>query len=46
MLNALIDGEVNGVGSLVRLCLVDTTHLAGYVLKDDGTDGCHVCFAA
>ncbi len=31
---------------LVRLRRVEVTHLAGYDVHDDGTDGCHVCFAA
>ena len=44
--NALIDGDGNGVGSLVRLRLVEGTHLAGYAVRGDGTDGCRVCFAA
>ena len=44
--NALIEGPGNGVGSLVRLRLVERTHLAGYAVRDDGTDGCRVCFTA
>ena len=44
--NALIEGEGNGVGSLVRLRLVEKVHLACYQGKLDGTDGCRVCFAA
>ena len=31
---------------LVRLRLVEFTHLAGYDVHDDGMDGCRVCFAA
>ena len=30
----------------VRLRLVESTHFAGYNVRDDGTDGCRVCFAA
>ena len=30
----------------VRLRLVESTHLAGYNVRDDGTDGCRVCCAA
>ena len=26
--------------------LVERTHLAGYAVRDDGTDGCRVCFTA
>ena len=44
--NALIEEEGDGVGRLIRLRLVEKTHLAGYKIKEDGTDGCHVCFAA
>ena len=44
--NALIEGPGNGVGRLVRLRLVERTHLAGYAVCDDGTDGCRVCFTA
>jgi hypothetical protein len=42
--NALLESEGNGVGRLVRLCLVEETHLAGYEVRGDGTDGCRVCF--
>jgi len=31
---------------LVRLQRVEVTHLASYDVRDDGTDGCRVCFAA
>ena len=44
--NALIEEEGNVVGHLIRLHLVEKTHLAGYEVKDDGTDCCCVCFAA
>jgi hypothetical protein len=44
--NALIEEEGDGVGRLIRLRLVENIHLAGYVIKDDGTEGCRVCFAA
>jgi hypothetical protein len=44
--NALIDGDGNGVGSLVRLRLVAGTHLAGYAVRDDGTDACRAWFDA
>ena len=30
----------------VRLRRVEVTHLAGYDVHDDGTDGWRVCFAA
>ena len=44
--NAFIQQQGNGVGMLVRLRRVEVTHLAGYNVRDDGTDGWHVCFAA
>ena len=44
--NAFIERQGNGVGMLVRLRLVEFTHLAGYDVHDDGTDGCCICFAA
>jgi hypothetical protein len=31
---------------LVRLCLVEFTHLACYDVRDDGMDGCRICYAA
>ena len=31
---------------LIRLHMVLGSHLAGYEVKSDGSDGCHVCFAA
>ena len=44
--NALIEEEDNGVGRFIRLRLVENTHLAGCEIKDDGMDGCRMCFAA
>ena len=44
--NALLESPGNGVGSMVRLRLVEETNLAGYLVRDDGTDGCRVCFTA
>ncbi len=44
--NALIKEECDGVGRLIHLRLVENIHLADYVIKDDGTEGCRVCFAA
>ena len=42
--NSLLESEGSGVGRLVRLHLVKGTHLAGYEVRGDGTDGCRVCF--
>ena len=44
--NALIEGPGNGVGRLMRLCLIERIHLTGYEVYEDGTDGCRVCFTA
>ena len=44
--NLFIEEVVNGVGHLICLHLVERTHLAGYKIKDDGTDCCRICFAA
>jgi hypothetical protein len=46
--NALVleKDELHGVGMLIRLRLVDVSHLAGYEVMPDGSDGCRVCFAA
>jgi hypothetical protein len=44
--NALLESQGNGVGSVVRLCLVEETNLPGYLVRDDGTDGCRVCLTA
>ena len=44
--NAFIKQQGKGGGTLVRLHLIESTHLAAYGVCDDGTDGCHVCFAA
>ena len=41
---AFIEEEGNGVGRLIRLRLIEKTHLSGYAVQDDGTDGCRVCF--
>ena len=35
----------HGVGMQIRLRLVDGSHLAGYSVQVDGSDGCRVCFA-
>ena len=42
--NALIEEEDNGVGRLICLHLVEKVHLARYVVREDGTDGCCICF--
>lgn len=34
------------MGRLICLRLVENIHLAGYAVRDDGTDGCHMCFVA
>jgi hypothetical protein len=44
--NALLESEGNGVGRLVRLCLVEQIHIAGYAVREDSTDDCRVWFAA
>jgi hypothetical protein len=47
--NALVlaeDGKRHGVGMKLRMWLVDKTHLAGYQMLPDKSDGCRVCFAA
>ena len=31
------------MGRLIRLRLVEKTHLAGYGVRDDGTDDCRLC---
>ena len=36
----------HGVGLHFRLRLVDGSHLTGYIVEADGSDGCRVCFAA
>ncbi len=44
--NALLESPGNGVGSMVHLRLVEEMNLAGYLVRDDGTNGCRVCFTA
>jgi len=44
--NAFIERQGKGVSMLVKLHLVEVTHLAGFDVSDDGTVGCCVCFAA
>jgi hypothetical protein len=44
--NAFIEQQGNGVGMLVRLRLIESTHLAAHDVRGNGTDGCRVCFAA
>jgi hypothetical protein len=44
--NALLESAGNAVGRLVHLHLAKETNLACYVVRDDGTDGCRVCFTA
>ena len=38
--------DLHGIGMLIRLRMVHGSHLAGYEVKSDGSDGCRVCFAA
>jgi hypothetical protein len=35
-----------GVGMLVRLCMLVQNKLACFAINPDGSDGCHVAFAA
>jgi hypothetical protein len=42
----IYDSGYHGVGMQIRLRLVGGSHLAGYTVQVDGTDGCRVCFAA
>ncbi len=44
--NELIEEEGYSICHLICLHLVEKTHLAGYKVKDDGTDGCHIYFTA
>ena len=47
--NALVlvgDGKRHGVGMKLWMRLVNKTHLAGYQMLPDESDGCHICFAA
>jgi hypothetical protein len=41
----IYEGPYHGVGMQIRLRLVDGSHLAGYTVQVDGSDGCHVCSA-
>ena len=42
----IYESRYHGVGMHIRLRLVDGSHLAGYTVQVDGTDGYCVCFAA
>ena len=44
--NAFIECAESGVGRLVRLRLVEQTNLAVYKVREDGSDGCRICFTA
>ena len=35
-----------GVGMVLRLCMLVSNELACYTIRDDGADGCHVCFTS
>lgn len=36
----------HGIGMQIQIRLVDLSHLAGFLIQDDGPDGCHVyCMA-
>ena len=37
---------MHGVGLQICMKMVEGIHLAGYMVNDDGSDGCRVCFAA
>ena len=38
--------DLHGVGIKILLRLVDGSHLAGYQMQSDGSDGCRDCFPA
>jgi hypothetical protein len=42
----VLNREDYGVGIVLRLRLVVRDQLACYTIRNDGTDGCRVCFAA
>ena len=42
----MLESKGNGVGRLVHFRLVERIHLAGYAVREDGTDDCRVYFAA
>jgi hypothetical protein len=44
--NAFIESAGNGVGRLVRLRLVEKMNLAVHEVREDGSDGCCICFMA
>ena len=45
--NSLVVNRVDsGVGLCLRLRSFVRNELAGYTIHDDGSEGCHVCFAA
>ena len=45
--NAMVlERPTHGVGLQIRMKMVEGIHLAGYMVNDDGSDGCRVCFAA
>ena len=42
----VLERPTHGVGLQIRMKMVEGIHLAGYMVNDDGSDGCRVCFAA
>ena len=44
--NAFIESAGNGMGRLVCLQLVEKTNLAVHEVRNDGGDGCRICFTA
>jgi len=42
----VVNGVDSGVGLCLRLHSFVRNELAGYIMNDDGSEGCHVCFAA
>ncbi len=42
----VLERPTHGVGLQICMKMVDGMHLAGYLVNDDGSDGCCVCFAA
>ena len=42
----VLNREHSGVGLHLRLRSFVRNELACYIMKDDGSDGCHVCFTA
>ena len=44
--SVVLNWDDYGVGTVIRLCMFVSDELACYTIRNDGSDGCRVCFTS